>query len=238
MPSRCRYSIVKSVGWLIALLSGSLSLQAHALSNQCLEYLPDNITVASEVRICTSTFNGDYNRYSCQDYNAGDEHYRILYRGGLIPKAILKFDEANRKHVVWSPLFGDQEIHCPLAPPDGIPYRAKHRGIGVCQDDNDEYVPCSIYEHAAPRKIEAYRYFAMYDPSGEQPATIDTLVTGKNVDALVAEFSFQIGISLLKTDCCKQQAFEYIQHAYSMFPRADAYRRAYYRTKATLAASE
>ena len=238
MPSRCRFSITRTFLWLGALLTGSLSLQVNAASNQCLEYLPDNITIASEVRICTSSFNGDYKRYSCQDYNAGNEHYRILYQGGLVPKAILKFDEVNHKQVVWSPLYGDEEIRCPLAPPDGIPHHAKHRGIGVCQDENQNYVPCSIYEHAAPRKIEAYRYLAMYDPGGEQPATINTHVAGKNVDAIVAEFSFQIGMSLLKTNCCKEQGFEYIKHAYSMFPQAEDYRRAYHYSKATLAVNE
>ena len=235
MRNSCKLSIVGTLAWLSSVFTSSLPLPAHAASNQCFEYLPDNITTASDVHICTSSFNGDYKRYSCQDYVAGSENYRILYQGGLEPKAILKFDKVNHKYVLWSSQSAEQKITCPLAPPDGIPQRARHRGLGICQNEHDEYTPCSVYEHAEPRKLEVVRYFAMYDPSGEQPATVNATVVGNNTDAIVAEFSFQIGKSLMKTDCCKQQAYEYIKYAYSLFPRADAYRRAYQVSKATLA---
>jgi hypothetical protein len=238
MRNSCKLSIVGTLAWLSSMLASGLSSHTHAASNQCFEYLPDNITTASGVHVCTSTLNGDYKRYSCQDYVSGENNYRILYRGGLVPKAILKFDEVNHKYVLWSAQSAVQKITCPLAPPEGIPQQAKHRGIGICQDEHDEYTPCSVYELVEPRKLEVVRYFAMYDPQGEQPASVDATVIGNNVDAMVAEFSFQIGMSLLNTDCCKEKGYEYIKHAYNLFPRAETYRRAYQHTKSALAVYE
>lgn len=236
MSHRCRNRMIKPFLWLFTAAGMSFTITANAATNQCLEYLPDNITSTSDVRICTSSFNGDANSYICRDYVAGKEHYRVLYKGGLVPKAILKFDEYNHKQLVWSPLYGDKEIRCPLAPPEGVPQHATHRGIGVCHDERDNAIPCSVYEHAAPRTTKAYRYLTLHDPNGESPANISKFDAGKNVYAVEAEFSFQIGMSLLDTDCCREQGLAYIKHAYELFPQADTYRIAYYRNKGQLAA--
>jgi len=236
MPCRCKYSFSKSLAWLLGLAGVCLATQAGATSNQCLDYFPDNVTSASDVRVCSSSFSGDTRNYICRDYVAGDVNYRVLYNGGLTPKAILKFDEKNHLHLVWSPASSDQDLNCPLAPPEGIPFHAKHRGIGVCHDDDNEPVPCSVYEHAAPRHSQVYRYFAIHDANGEAPAEVDKLVAGNNVNAVEAELSFQIGMSLLATDCCREQGLEYLKHAYELFPYADTYRIEYYRKKGQLAA--
>jgi len=235
MPGRCRKLIARPFSWLSALLGVCFAIQAHAANNQCLQYLPENITSSNDVRICTSSYNGIANQYICRDYVAGDEHYRVLYQGGTTPKAILKFDELNHKQLVWSPLFGDEEMRCPLAPPDGIPRHAKHRGIGVCHDENDAAIPCSVYEYAEPRSTETYRYMVMHDRNGKAPADIKKFVAGKNVNAVEAEISFQIGMSLLETDCCREQGLAYVKHAYELFPHADTYRVTYHRKKAQLA---
>lgn len=235
MPCKSHKLFAKTTSWILSVAGICLAIQANAATKQCLDYLPANVTSASDVRVCTSSFNGDANNYICRDYVAGDVNYRVLYKGGLVPKAILKFDEKNHRQLVWSPLFGDQEMRCPLAPPDGVPRHAKHRGIGVCHDENDHAVPCSVFEHAAPRNADAYRYLAIYDANGEAPASVNKIVAGKNMYAVEAEFSFQIGMSLLDTDCCREQGVSYIKHAYELFPQADTYRVAYYRNKGLLA---
>lgn len=220
----------------LILISMLLAGLAQATRNECFNLLPSNVTKASEVRICSSSFNGITNYYSCQEYSAEDEHYRVLYKGGVTPTAILKFDKFNRRELVWSHLYGDQEINCPLAPPEGIPAQAAHQGIGVCLDDNDKYVPCSVFEHAGYRQAEAFRYFAFYDPNGAENVTITTFVMGDNPDAITAELAYQIGVSLNQTDCCRTQALEYLEYAYRLFPSAYTYRVTYHRAKASLAA--
>lgn len=212
-----------------------LGLAGQAAANECLDLLPYDTVADGLPEICQSSFNGVKKNYSCQDYRSGENRYRVLYRGGLHPKAIIQLNSDDSFYLVSSPLFGDRKLRCPLRPPEGIPQYAVHRGIGVCQDDDDQLVACSVFEHAAARQTEAHRFMTFYNSDEKQPVTVDAQVAGTNNDAIVAEMAFQIGMSLWDTECCAEQAVEYLEYAYRLFPRAEAYRKAYRRSRISLA---
>lgn len=207
----------------------------YAGANDCLKLLPDDTTVDGQPHVCQSAFNGVTRHYSCQDYRSGNTHYRVLYRGGVTPKAVLQFDAHAPYRVVSSPLYGDARLGCPLKPPASMPQHAIHRGLGVCHDAQDRPVACSVYEHAAPRLRVTHRYMTFYTADENDPVRIDTQIAGANDDAMVAELAFQLGMSLWETECCAEQAVDYLAYAYRLFPRADAYRSAYHRSRAMLA---
>ena len=212
-----------------------LGLTSQATANECLDLLPDDTLVDGLPSICQSSFTGIKKDYSCQDYRSGETHYRVLYRGGLSPKAVLQINPDDTRYLVSSPLFGNRKLRCPLTPPEGIPQHAVHRGLGICQDDNNQSVACSVFEHAEARQKEAYRFMTFYHSGDEQSVSIDAQVAGTNNDAIVAELAFQLGMSLWETECCAEQAVEYLEYAYRLFPHAEAYRKAYRRTRVSLA---
>jgi hypothetical protein len=69
--------------------------------------------------------------------------------------------------------------------------------------------------------------FYKTDNKGDEKITIQTMSIQSNKDAMSAELAYQIGISLSKTECCAEQAIEYLAYAYKLFPHADLYREAY-----------
>lgn len=228
--------ITTQVRWLVAVLVTLFTYPVSA--NQCLNLLPDDVTAEGLPTICQSRFTGVTNTYSCQDYRSGDSHYRILYRGGVYPKAVIQLNADDSYVLLSAPLFGNPRLRCPLKPPAGIPEHAVHRGLGVCHDDADELVSCSVFEYAAARESQAHRYMTFYTEGGETPVVIDAHIAGDNDDAMVAELAYQIGMSLWDSECCSEQAVAYLAYAYRLFPRAEAYKTAYRRSRAILAIRE
>ncbi len=224
--------------WTFVLSSFFLLLTNYAVANECLDLFPYDTVADGHSKICQSDFNGISNHYSCQDYRSGETRYRVLYRGGLTPKAVIQINSDNNVQLISAPLFGDPRLRCPLSPPSGIPKHAEHRGIGICHDDHDRMVACSVFEHAAARQTEATRYMTFFDSHDRPTVTIDAQIATSNDDAMVAELAFQIGMSLWDTECCAEQAVEYLKQAYKLFPRAEAYRTAYRRSRAILALKE
>lgn len=206
--------------------------------NQCHTFLPAKAQPVEHLKLCESAYTGYWQQYSCQDYQHGKERYRVIYRGGLIPKAIVTLNRWQQEQLIWSPVFGDRKMSCPLPPPNGMPSQASHRGTGVCQDDNDADVPCSVYEHKAARKTEYHRYMVYYQPNGDGAKIIDGQVAGTNKNAMVAELAYQLGRNLLETNCCSEQAMHYLEFAHSLFPRAEEYHAAYQQARSILAIEE
>lgn len=206
-------------------------------ANECLNLLPDDVKADGLPKICESAFNGIEFSYSCQDYRSGENRYRVLYKGGRTPKAVLALNADGSEQILSSPIFGDHRLTCPLTPPTGVPKYATHRGTGVCHDENDKPIACSIFLHTAARQTESHRYMVFYPNNSEATVKVDVQVAGNNDDAMVAELAFQIGMSLWDTECCTEQAVQYLAYAYSLFPRAEAYRQAYQRGRALLATS-
>lgn len=214
--------------WLSLSVAGiALLFATQTTANECYSKFPAGVTPLGQVKICQSGFTGLQSDYSCQDYRAGNHHYRVIYKGGLEPKAIVKLNHGKGEQLIWSPSFGDPKMRCPLTAPASIPRHAKHRGLGVCIDNNDEDVACSVYEHAPVRHSRAYRYLVFYRQDGRGSELVHQMVAGNNQDAMVAEIAYQFGLSLLETRCCSEQASTYLEHAHRLFPKASAYREGY-----------
>lgn len=222
----------------ILVLSGLFLLQSFVHANECQNRLPADAAADGALKLCHSSFNGIKDQYSCQDYKTHRATYRVLYRSGLIPKAIVQLDKNGEEHVMWSTLFADQPMQCPLLPPAGITIHAKHLGVGICYDNNDKRVPCSVYQHAQARDTESYRYMVFYDPSGKGADVVDQQFAGSNEDAMVAEIAYQIGVQLLNTECCSERAIHYLEYAFTLFPQSPDYRVAYNSAKLLLAQIE
>lgn len=210
----------------------------HSHAGQNRFSFPESMVPLGQPKLCQSSYNGSSQQYSCQDYQANEQTYRIIYLGGLVPKAILYLDAQNKEHLEWSPTFGDQNLVWSLPVPKGVPTEAVHYGTGVCQDEYGKKIPCSVYEHRVARKAEYHRYMVFYAPDGSGPTHVDEQVAGENKNAMLAEIAYQIGLSLLDTDCCSEQAMAYLELAYSLFPNAMVYQKAYEHAKSVLAAGE
>lgn len=205
-----------------------------ANANECLQVLPANATTDGIPRICQSSFSGTKRDYVCQDYRVGEQHYQVLYQSGTTPKAIL---QTGINHDTQLEIIAINNAVCPLPAPSGIPSHASHKGIGICLDQNDEMVPCSIYEHAEARERHQYRHMVFYKSSdqGNDIVTINTQAIDTNSDAMAAELAYQIGISLSQTECCAAQAIQYLAYAHKLFPHARVYREAYQLSLITIA---
>ncbi len=222
--------------WLgLFITSIVLLVSTEVMANECDSRLPAGAVPSGQVKLCQSGFTGLSFLYSCQDYRQGKQIYRVLYKGGVAPKAIVRLDSANNEHLIWSPSFGDPDMNCPLAAPASIPKHAKHRGLGVCVDNNDENVACSVYEHAPVRQTRSYRYLVFYHQDGKGSELVHQMPAGDNQNAMVAELAYQLGLSLLQTRCCSEHASAYLEHAHRLFPRATAYRTGYLRALEQLA---
>lgn len=221
---------------IVASLFMSLFLAiGHANASQCLALFPAKTVPVGQLKLCESAYTGLWQHYSCQDYQTGEQRYRVIYRGGLVPKAIVALNRWQQEQLIWSPVFGDKKMSCPLTPPKGMPVQATHRGIGICEDDDGQQVPCSVYEHKAARKTEYHRYMVFYRPNGSGTKIIDAQVVGANKNAMVAEFAYQLGRSLLETSCCSEQAMAYLELAHRLFPQAEEYHAAYRQARSLLA---
>lgn len=201
-----------------------VAAQAHA--NECLSRMPNGIKPSGQAKICHSAFTGLNTQYSCQDYRQGPELYRVVYKGGLEPKAIVKLTGNGQEQLVWSTSWGDPRMRCPLPAPPAIPRHAQHRGLGICLDENDASIACSVYEHAQARESRVWRYLVFYHPNGKTEM-VHRMAAGDNRDAMVAEIAYQFGLSLLETDCCSEQATAYLEYAHRLFPRVSEYRSGY-----------
>lgn len=196
-----------------------------ASANECFSQLPAGTVPVGQIKICQSSFTGLQAQYSCQDYHHQDDYFRVIYKGGLEPKAIVKINTREGEKLIWSPRFGDHKMRCPLPAPSSIPKHAIHRGLGICQDENDANIPCSVYEHAQARQSRAWRYLVFYHPNRTELS--HQMPAGDNHNAMVAELAYQLGLSLLETRCCSEQASAYLEHAHRLFPKATAYRAGY-----------
>jgi hypothetical protein len=208
---------------------------AHAAANECLNLFPYDVKEDGPPKICQSALTGTASNYSCQDYRSGTTRYRVLYKGGRTAKAVLAFKADGSEQVLSSPFRGDAKLNCPLNPPTGVPKYAFHRGMGVCRDDKNMPVACSVFHYAAARQPVARLYMVYYPHNAQHKVQIEVEDAGANDDAMVAELAYQLGRSLLETSCCSDQAMKYLAYAYHLFPRAEIYRHAYQRSRALLA---
>jgi len=207
-------------------------------ANECLNLLPYDVAEDGLPKLCLSGVNGKRELYSCQDYRSGNSHYRVLYKGGRVPKAVLALRADGKEVVLTSLADSNRKLSCPLKAPAGVPKYASHRGLGVCADEHDQAIACSMYVYAAARESVAHSYMVFYPRDSREKLQVEISDAGKNENAMVAEIAYQIGLQLSQTECCNSQALRYLSYAYHLFPRSETYRQAYQRSRATLALSQ
>lgn len=228
---------------LVLLLSAS-GVHAHELlaadyQNMhriaCSAYLPRDVVPSASLHLCTSTQSGQTETYACQDVSSDSGMYRIYFKGGHHPKAIARVNASNEvTELVWREKQAGPRPACNLPAPAQLSAGTQFQGAGVCKDADDHSVPCSVFRERVPRIKIYHVYMTFYDPDGRGPIDTQHIYTGANQDAMPAELGYQIGLSLLKTRCCKQRGLKYIEQAYRLFPASKLYRATYQHYKAEL----
>jgi hypothetical protein len=208
----------------VILLTAALGVAAPvtAGANDCPAILPASASAVGEPRLCQVGDDKRDGPFVCREYLDSDRLYRVLFRGGPVPKQVHELTR-NEATPTQLPVRGRR---CELARPPGVPATAQYRGTGVCKDEHGRPLPCSLFEHAGAREPEAMRYFVFYEPDGSGIRRIDVLSAGRNEYALEAELAFQLGQALADGACCRDRARDYVAYAAALFPDDGAYRAA------------
>jgi hypothetical protein len=196
-----------------------------AAGNDCPALLPADAEAIGELRLCRVSVVGNDGFSACREYSNEQRLYQLVFRGGTAPVAVLERSAVNDAFLN-GPGDARHARTCDLKRPAGVPAEAVYRGTGVCRDERERPLPCSLYEHAAARTPEALRYFVYYEPDGGGVRRVDAVPAGRNERALEAEFSYQFGRALMDSDCCRDEARGYLTHAAVLFPRDAVYARA------------
>lgn len=198
-------------------------LDAH--TTHCTMFIPPDAVPLENLHLCTSSHRGHTEVFACQNMVVGSVRYLIYFKGGHRPKAIARLNESDQvTQLLWQESFNTPAPDCQLQAPPHFSAGAQFQGAGVCQDENDRQVPCSVFRVKVPRMKTYTDYLTFYSPDGSGPETSRKLYTGINQDAIPAELMFQIGLSLSKTRCCRQSGWQYIEQAHRLFPASKLYR--------------
>jgi hypothetical protein len=177
--------------------------------------------------LCRSEQNSPAEQFACLRYRTGDRSYVLLYQGGPAPRAIRGDNgDSNRSNERWLSAHERATSRYEALRPDLVPRAAQYRGTGVCRDGNYNPLPCSLFEYAGARQVEAVRYFVFYEPDGSGIRRVDALSAGQNEHALEAELSHHLGQALTKSGCCRHEARGWLAHAVALFPDDPHYRAA------------
>lgn len=219
-----RSATLKSPAGYAILLTVALGVTAPvtAGANDCPAILPASAIAVGEPRLCQAGDEKHDGLFVCREYRDAERFYRVLFRGGPVPKQVYELTR-NNATPTQLPVRGRR---CELARPPGVPVAASYRGTGVCQNEHGRPLPCSLFEHAGARQPEAMRYFVFYEPDGSGVHRIDMLSAGRNEHAFAAELAFQIGQALAANACCRERARAYVAHAAALFPAEPVYRAA------------
>lgn len=203
----------------------------------CAAYLPRDAVPLASLHLCTAWQSGQTELYACQNVSSGSGLYRIYFKGGHFPRAITRVNAKNEiVDLVWREKPAAPQLVCNLPAPPELPSGTQFQGAGVCEDADNHPVPCSVFREKAPRNKIYSDYMTFYFPDGSGPQKTRRIYSAVNQDAMPAELEYQIGLSLLKTRCCKHRGLKYIEHAYQLFPTSRLYRATYQHYKAELSA--
>lgn len=210
------------------LLAAALGFAANTRAAECLGLIPQTALPDGEMWLCVSGHNGRLERFSCQDYMDARGRYRLFFRGGVVPKAVAIFlHDGPRVFQLTEHDSAAPRHTCKIATPAGVPEEALHLGTGVCRNDCDKEVPCSVFRLEAARYPAIVHYTVLYDSQGYGPVSMDTRKLETNDEALIAELAYQFGLNLSHANCCMDQALDYFGHAYQLFPDDAQYRESY-----------
>ena len=126
--------------------------------------------LVTDFHLCESSHTGKRELYSCRDYRQDSILYRAYYKGGRTPKALATVAQESG----WVKLnriepMGRKHMNCDISPPEGIPQDVIYLGSGVCEDRQEQPVPCSLYKQAAARQP------ARHAARGRHPADFQTI---------------------------------------------------------------
>ena len=226
-----RISIV-CIASVVPIAATGIELSQISNKTTCSYFLPTDAISTSSFKLCQSDHSGNNELYACQNFTSADGNYRIFFKGGRSPKAITKVtNNGDVKEILWSENMSVNQPVCDLHPSTHIPVTTKFMGAGICKDKNNLSVPCTVFRHKVARLKNITDYMVFYNTNGAGPKYTSTIYMGENQDAMPAELSYQIGLSLLKTGCCQQRALKYIKYAIQMFPDSILYSKSYYHFK-------
>jgi len=229
----CAMLLVSSVGVNGQELLTAKNQDAHRV--KCTGFIPRVTLALGSPRLCHSKLDGQKGVYACQTVIAETGKYRIYFKGGLRPKAIAKINSQNSAgRLMWKNNQTTEQPVCTLEAASDIPSGSQFLGAGVCENTNDQPVPCAVFRHNPIRTRTYSDYMTFYDPDGGGPRETKIIYTGVNHDAMPAELEYQIGLNLLKTQCCRKRGLKYIEHAHALFPASTLYRATYNRYKTLL----
>ena len=195
---------------------------------RCSAYIPNEAKAVDSFQLCTSNQNGKNEYYACQDFMVQSERFRVYFKGGRYPRIIAQVKKnGHAEKILWPDKIKNTQPVCNIPPPSRISSGSKFVGAGICIDDDNKSTVCAVFRNKIPRRKTVLEHMVFYkaDGSGVKHATL--VHTGINNDAMPAEFAYQIGLNLLKTDCCQQRGLEYIEQAYQLFPDSTLYRTTY-----------
>lgn len=140
-------------------------LSNSVLADNCLNYLSAGAEAIGEFALCRVNHQGKPGTYACQRYQDGSRMFVILFNGGTSPQAIYSTDLDLQQpiRVEWDRATADTSMSCQFTRPRSVPDTAVYLGTGVCENDANRNVPCSLYHHAAARRttMEHHMVFLM-----------------------------------------------------------------------------
>ncbi|MDH5424391.1 MAG: hypothetical protein OEY29_05295 [Gammaproteobacteria bacterium] len=193
----------------------------------CYDLLPADATTYGSFYICRSRLNGKESVYACQNFISRFGYYRVFFKSGRFPKIIEKISKKGKLiSVIWSVSNSTSQPEYNFRPPGLIPDSSRFIGAGVCKNEQDQEVPCSVFRFSAARYTEVKDYLVMYKKDGTGPDSQTAIALQPNHDAMPAEMAYQIGLNLLDTVCCQDRAVQYLEYAASLFPDSVMYKKA------------
>jgi len=205
------------------LLLTPLSIMA-ASRTDCFDYLPSDSQIHGNFFLCSSDHNGKDEQYACQNFISRYGSYRAYFKSGPQPKAIAKITKKGAIiRLLWSEETSRVSPEFNFPPPDIIPSTAYFVGAGLCKNEKDQNVPCSAFRMGAPRNDNITDYVVLYKPDGKGVYSSASITLVSDKKAMPAEMAFQVGLNLLKTDCCDTDARRYLEYAYQQLPQPNRY---------------
>lgn len=189
--------------------------------------------------LCESDQQGKKEIFACQDIVSQSGNYRVLFKGGRKPKAMIRMlsrgQSTNNLRPVQTPSF---QPACHLSMNAQVPPGAIFQGAGVCKDEYEQDAPCAVFRFKSHRHQTFTDYMTLYRKDGSGPQKTEAVYSGYNKDAMPAELAYQIGLSLLNTSCCQKQGLAYIEQAYLLFPYSNLYSQTYQQFKSQVSSTE
>lgn len=193
----------------------------------CSGVVPDDAEVAGKLHLCKAEKGDQAEIYSCIDLKSTSGRYRLMFKGGQIPALISHAKKDNSSSILWSKKTSQQQVICDLPVADRIPEESLFKGAGVCSGESGETLPCLVYRYKGSRQTTIIDYMIIYNVDGSKVHGIVPVYIGSNNEAMTAELAYQMGLSLIGTECCSERGKRYIEYAYQLFPRSAVYLKTY-----------